>query len=300
MMVSLSPYELIGPLGRAHCAWGAPAAATAGIIANLYSSSIKTICDCADPTFPNSHFNSLSAWDKVQGAQLDFAHPTAYSFLASMGLPGSVAQIDAAYCVNKACPSASATQCRYDTYLNAQNPNAINITAAGRDLYAFAQMISAVCTVINTNRPRVARCQQVCAAPVASTVCKGACPPVTVDCGPNCYFANAACFVDCNTVMNIYDGTDPTAVICVGDTTINGDLNGRVCGAPDRGRFDPVQKACVCADGFTGVACQETMCTYRKGALCGGEGTCDRVSNRCMCNPGWFGNGCEFFTDDPA
>ena len=56
------------------------------------------------------------------------------------------------------------------------------------------------------------------------------------------------------------------------------------------GVCDPSTGTCTCQTGFTGMACETSLCPN----MCGDHGVCDNVLNRCVCDPGYAGHNCSF------
>ena len=80
--------------------------------------------------------------------------------------------------------------------------------------------------------------------------------------------------------------------------------NGRTCGGFDRSAVGcvetPPTRSCVCREGFAGLACEQVLCAHANGAVCSGNGYCDKEYNTCVCKFNYVGIACEIKLDSSA
>lgn len=81
-------------------------------------------------------------------------------------------------------------------------------------------------------------------------------------------------------------------------TDITSTPNNLECGGPVRGVCLSVnevtsRRECKCNNGFDGESCEKVVCPRYAGMACGGIGTCDLRTRRCICPTGLYGDACQ-------
>jgi len=63
--------------------------------------------------------------------------------------------------------------------------------------------------------------------------------------------------------------------------------------SPPAHTHDVTSGWCDCDVGFSGDACEKSLCPNAKGSVCGGQGSCDQATGLCSCLPDFFGVDCS-------